>query len=132
MSQKSFLDNKKSRKNFPYVGRGGVNQHMENSICFVVFFLKASLSYCGHKPLTWHMGLTMDIRGFWLQKHGKEFSPQAIQNSSLKTRSHLLPKFKFFGHSVNNWGSGNGLVHTQDLTLQCLLIIATRMGLEQD
>ena len=23
MSQKSFLDNKKSRKNFPYVGRGG-------------------------------------------------------------------------------------------------------------
>ena len=23
MSQKSFLDNKKSQKNFPYVGRGG-------------------------------------------------------------------------------------------------------------
>ena len=36
MSQKSFLDN----KNFPYVGRGGVNQHMENSICFVGFFFE--------------------------------------------------------------------------------------------
>ena len=41
MSQKSFLDNKKSRKNFPYVGRGGVNQHMENSICFVVFIFES-------------------------------------------------------------------------------------------
>ena len=33
MSQKSFLDNKKNH-----------NQHMENSICFVDFFLKASLN----------------------------------------------------------------------------------------
>ena len=42
MSQKSFLDNKKSQKNFPYVGRGGgVNQHMENSICFVVFIFES-------------------------------------------------------------------------------------------
>ena len=42
MSQKSFLDYKKSRKNFPYVGRGGgVNQHMENSICFVVFIFES-------------------------------------------------------------------------------------------
>ena len=40
MSQKSFLDNKKSRKNFPYIGRG-VNQHMENSICFVVFIFES-------------------------------------------------------------------------------------------
>ena len=39
MSQKSFLDNKKSQKNFPYVG--GVNQHMENSICFVVFIFES-------------------------------------------------------------------------------------------
>ena len=29
---------------FPYVGRGGVNQYMENSICFGVFLMKASLS----------------------------------------------------------------------------------------
>ena len=42
MSQKSFLGNKKSRKNFPYVGRGGGgNQHMENSICFVVFIFES-------------------------------------------------------------------------------------------
>ena len=40
MSQKSFLDNKKSRKIFPYVGGGG-NQHMENSICFVVFIFES-------------------------------------------------------------------------------------------
>ena len=26
---------------FPYVGRGGVNQHMENSICFVVFIFES-------------------------------------------------------------------------------------------
>ena len=38
MSQKSFLDNKKITEDFPYVGGEGVNQHMENSICFVVFF----------------------------------------------------------------------------------------------
>ena len=42
MSQKSFLDIKKSRKNFPYVGKGGgVNQHMENSIWFVVFIFES-------------------------------------------------------------------------------------------
>ena len=39
MSQKSFLDNKKITEEFPYVGGWGVNPHMENSICFVVFFL---------------------------------------------------------------------------------------------
>ena len=41
MSQKSFLDNKKSRKNLPYVGKGGVNQQMENSISLVVFIFES-------------------------------------------------------------------------------------------
>ena len=42
MSQKSFLDNKKITEDFPYVGgEGGVNQHMENSICFVVFIFES-------------------------------------------------------------------------------------------
>ena len=47
-SQKSFLDNKKNHERIFHmlVGGGGVNQHLENSICFVVFFLKASLRYC--------------------------------------------------------------------------------------
>ena len=40
MSQKSFLDNKKIMEDFPYVG-GGVNPHMENSICFVVFIFES-------------------------------------------------------------------------------------------
>ena len=35
---KSFLDNKKITKEFSICWRGGVNQHMENSICFVIFF----------------------------------------------------------------------------------------------
>ena len=35
MSQKSFLDNKKSRKNFPYVGRGG-GQPTYGNICTIV------------------------------------------------------------------------------------------------
>ena len=46
MSQKSFLDNKKSRKNFPYVGGGrgrGVNQHMENFMFSCFYFLKLPL-----------------------------------------------------------------------------------------
>ena len=41
MSQKSFLDNKKSRKIFHMLGGGMVNPHMENSICFVVFIFES-------------------------------------------------------------------------------------------
>ena len=43
MSQKSFLDNKKITKEFSicWGGEGGVNQHMENSICFVVFIFES-------------------------------------------------------------------------------------------
>ena len=45
MSQKSFLDNKKSRKNFPYVGRGGGGSTNTWKIPYVssFLFLKASL-----------------------------------------------------------------------------------------
>ena len=63
MSQKSFLDNKKSRKNFPYVGRGGGgNQQMENSICFVVFIFE-SFPY-----------VQLEKRGHWSQ----ETEPQLV------------------------------------------------------
>ena len=46
MSQKSFLDNKKSRKNFPYVGRGGGVSTNIWKIPYVssFLFLKASLT----------------------------------------------------------------------------------------
>ena len=45
MSQKSYLDNKKSRKNFPYVGRGGRGSTNIWKIPYVLsfLFLKASL-----------------------------------------------------------------------------------------
>ena len=46
MSQKSFLDNKKSRKNFPYVGRGGGSTNIWKIPYVSLFlFLKASLSW---------------------------------------------------------------------------------------
>ena len=35
------------------LGGGGVNQHMENSICFVVFFLKASLINWCQNEIIW-------------------------------------------------------------------------------
>ena len=46
MSQKSFLDNKKSRKNFPYVGRGGGGSTNIWKIPYVssFLFLKAFLT----------------------------------------------------------------------------------------
>ena len=45
MSQKSFLDNKKSRKNFPYDGRGGGSTNIWKIPYVSSFlFLKASLS----------------------------------------------------------------------------------------
>ena len=46
MSQKSFFDNKKSRKNFPYVGRGGRGSTNIWKIPYVLsfLFLKASLN----------------------------------------------------------------------------------------
>ena len=40
MSQKSFLDNKKKDR-FSICWEGGVNQHMENSICFVVLIFES-------------------------------------------------------------------------------------------
>ena len=45
MSQKSFLDNKKSRKNFPYVGggRGGSTNIWKIPYVSSFLFLKASL-----------------------------------------------------------------------------------------
>ena len=39
----------KTTKHFPYVGRGGVNQHMENSICFVVFIFESFPNDVGAK-----------------------------------------------------------------------------------
>ena len=47
MSQKSFLDNKKSRKNFPYVGRGRGGSTNIWKIPYVssFLFLKASLRH---------------------------------------------------------------------------------------
>ena len=45
MSQKSFLDNKKSRKNFPYVARGGGSTNIWKIPYVLLFlFLKASLT----------------------------------------------------------------------------------------
>ena len=45
MSQKSFLDNKKSQKNFPYVGKGGGSTNIWKIPYVSSFlFLKASLT----------------------------------------------------------------------------------------
>ena len=41
MSQKSFLDNKNNGNIFHMLGGWGVNPHMENSICFVVFIFES-------------------------------------------------------------------------------------------
>ena len=100
MSQKSFLDNKKSRKNFPYVGRGGVNQHMENSICFVVFFFETFPNL------------------FDLNQPTEMFTP--FQN--LETRSNKIE------HDLGTWERPKSLKYCLKVDQPNLLITMGKLG----